>query len=41
MADDDENEGGNKSWYCRHCGASGKTPNPPYLCPVCGKPNVS
>jgi hypothetical protein len=28
----------NKDWKCEKCGASGKTPNPPYLCPVCGEP---
>lgn len=41
MADEEEEEEErpNVAWRCRHCGASGLTPDPPHLCPVCGKPN--
>ena len=28
----------NKDWRCEKCGTSGKTPNPPMFCPVCGAP---
>lgn len=26
-------------WYCRHCGASGRSETAPTNCPNCGKPN--
>jgi rubrerythrin len=26
----------NKDWKCEKCGTTGKTPNPPMFCPVCG-----